>query len=528
MAEKKIKSIGLALSGGGYRAAGFHLGAMDMLGRLQLLDRVKGMSTVSGGTIAGAYYALEVSRGKRPEEIIPAVCNWLVQTDVIERALKEHPADTRKTQSRRRDLITNASEVYNQMLGGAHFGELFDNSGHLEEIIFNATEFQTGLDFRFQKAASPKAPIGNEEWNITRDAARQLRLADIVAASSCFPAGFEPLEFPADFCFGGQVPEMPDIPPNFAIMDGGIYDNQGTEALLLERKEREAYDVVLVSDTDQKPKEAIYSMPNRPKGRGLSIGLIVTLIALLGAITTGGAVNNVVTLLHSHVPWWELVIDLLPSVVAGGFFITLYWAWRKVRERIAKSYPNLAGDVRTFLFSLKAADLVDLVELRLGSLVAMTSTIFLKRIRQLGYDRLYSDPLVKDKVVANLIYGMATKKGKAELTPTKAQQELAERANQMPTTLWFDNEKEFRDVFACGQNTVVHSLLRWMERENKGSEGEVTGRLREMWKLMQEDPFRFVPKLKGGKSTGGTLEPIGVGEVQQQVTAYAGPKRDTA
>jgi hypothetical protein len=269
-------------------------------------------------------------------------------------------------------------------------------------------------------------------------------------------------------------------------------------------------------------------MPNRSKGRGPSVGLIVTLIALLGAITTGGALNNVITLIHTHVTWWELVIDLLPSVVAGGFFITLYWAWRKVRERIAKDYPNLAGDVRTFLFSLKVADLVDLVDLRLGSLVAMTSTIFLKRIRQLGYDRLYSDPTVKDKVVANLIYGMATKKGKAELPPTKAQQELAERANQMPTTLWFDNEKELRDVFACGQNTVVHSLLRWMERENKGSEGEVTGRLREMWKRLQEDPFQFVPQLKGGASTGGTLAPIGVGAVQQQVTAYAGPKRDTA
>ncbi|HEY8206711.1 MAG TPA: patatin-like phospholipase family protein, partial [Myxococcaceae bacterium] len=138
MAERKIKSIGLALSGGGYRAAGFHLGAMDMLGRLQLLDRVKGMSTVSGGTIAGAYYALEQSRGKRPEEIIPAFASWLVRTDVIDRALKEHPAATRKARSRRRDLITNASEVYNELLGGAQFGELFENSGHLDDVIFNA------------------------------------------------------------------------------------------------------------------------------------------------------------------------------------------------------------------------------------------------------------------------------------------------------------------------------------------------------------------------------------------------------
>jgi predicted acylesterase/phospholipase RssA len=49
--------IALCLSGGGYRAAAFHLGTLHMLNELGLLENVKIMSTASGGTImATAFY----------------------------------------------------------------------------------------------------------------------------------------------------------------------------------------------------------------------------------------------------------------------------------------------------------------------------------------------------------------------------------------------------------------------------------------------------------------------------------------
>jgi predicted acylesterase/phospholipase RssA len=530
VAERKIERIGLAFSGGGYRAAGFHLGVLDMLARLQLLDRVKGLSTVSGGTITGAYYALQIGRGKRPEEIIPALAGWLVRNDVIDRALKEHPAKHRHAKSRRRDLICSASEVYDGMLGGALFGEVFDHSGHLEDVIFNSTEFATGLDFRFQKVSNPAAHIGNSKWHITRDVAKQLRLADIVAASSCFPAGFEPLEFPADFVFPGETPEMPGIPPHFTIMDGGIYDNQGSEALLMAPQDRESYDVVIISDTDQREKDAIYSVPEQQGSRGINIGFLVTIIALLGALTAGGAVNNAVYLLQTQAPWWEIILSLLGSLVASIGFGALWWGWRRAKAAIAKSYPNLASDIRTYLFSLRWSDLEDFISLRAGSLIAMSSTIFLKRIRQLGYDRIQNDPALDRKTVKNLIYGLATKIGKAELPPTPEQQQIAERANQMSTTLWFDDVNQFRDVFAAGQNTVVHALLRWMERGQKKEEveGEVSSRLREMWKQLQENPFRFVPDVSGGSAgaSGGTVAALGAGVAPR--AAVAAPKRETA
>src|SRR5260370_23092103 len=50
------RTIGLALSGGGSRAIAFHLGCLRALSRLGLLDRVAILSTVSGGSVIGAYF----------------------------------------------------------------------------------------------------------------------------------------------------------------------------------------------------------------------------------------------------------------------------------------------------------------------------------------------------------------------------------------------------------------------------------------------------------------------------------------
>ena len=52
------KRIGLALSGGGFRAAGFHLGVMRELQRLGLLAKLDLISCVSGGSIAGGTLAV--------------------------------------------------------------------------------------------------------------------------------------------------------------------------------------------------------------------------------------------------------------------------------------------------------------------------------------------------------------------------------------------------------------------------------------------------------------------------------------
>src|ERR1035437_4818766 len=52
--------IGLALSGGGFRASLFHIGVLAKLAELDVLKHVEVLSCVSGGSILGAYYYLEL------------------------------------------------------------------------------------------------------------------------------------------------------------------------------------------------------------------------------------------------------------------------------------------------------------------------------------------------------------------------------------------------------------------------------------------------------------------------------------
>ena len=58
----KTRRIGLALSGGGFRAAIFHLGVIRRLEELGIMSQIRAISSVSGGSIIAAYYLCEMER----------------------------------------------------------------------------------------------------------------------------------------------------------------------------------------------------------------------------------------------------------------------------------------------------------------------------------------------------------------------------------------------------------------------------------------------------------------------------------
>jgi predicted acylesterase/phospholipase RssA len=64
-ADRKRLRIGLALSGGGFRAAIFHLGVIRRLEELGIMPRIDVISAVSGGSIISAYYLCEMERRLR-------------------------------------------------------------------------------------------------------------------------------------------------------------------------------------------------------------------------------------------------------------------------------------------------------------------------------------------------------------------------------------------------------------------------------------------------------------------------------
>jgi predicted acylesterase/phospholipase RssA len=58
--DSSRQRLGLALSGGGFRAALFHIGVLARMAELGMLRQVEVISTVSGGSIIGALYYLHV------------------------------------------------------------------------------------------------------------------------------------------------------------------------------------------------------------------------------------------------------------------------------------------------------------------------------------------------------------------------------------------------------------------------------------------------------------------------------------
>jgi hypothetical protein len=89
-----LEKIALSCSGGGYRAASFHLGTMSYLHRISykntpLLENVKMLSTVSGGTITGIVYTLHRQKGKTFEEIYHFLLEKLRTLDLLKLGIEK-------------------------------------------------------------------------------------------------------------------------------------------------------------------------------------------------------------------------------------------------------------------------------------------------------------------------------------------------------------------------------------------------------------------------------------------------------
>lgn len=232
--------ISLALSGGGTRAAGYHLGVMNYLDRLGLLTDVAIISGASGGAFVVSTYAMSQAKGWSWDHYR----NWMLERlrlgQMAQWVLQEFSVGEPRGLSGRRTIISALAENYDRhFFEGFRFGDLVDNPpGHLHEVVINATDFRSGLGFRFQR----HAPAGNAQVPIDPKLLRHARLADVMAASSCLPGAMEPFFFPEDFVWEGAeaLEDAAELRRQFSalgceaipLMDGGLYDNQGLEGLM--------------------------------------------------------------------------------------------------------------------------------------------------------------------------------------------------------------------------------------------------------------------------------------------------------
>jgi predicted acylesterase/phospholipase RssA len=498
-----LGNLALAFSGGGYRAAGFQLGVLKLLERVDLLRSVTALSTVSGGTIVGMAWVESLIHGRPFAEFVQRFGDFLKRTNVIHGALENLTSNRGEQPS----LIRSAADVYAHpsFLGEHRFAEVLDSDRlPLDEVIFNSTEFHSGVDFRFRRSSNASAVIGNGNFPLPREVAANLRLADVTAASSCFPSAFEPFLFPDHFTWPDDFPlsTVRDVLGDrfrggLPLMDGGIYDNQGVGSLMLAYAKAPEPPVLLVCDTTQ-PVGTLWAYPP-PRGRGWLtlrmvnwLGWIVFLLSVfsvVGLLVSAWRNRGYISLHHMLLHW--TAVYLLPLATSLAVAIGMLWLRRQFKAVQAMLKKDVQiGDAWNDLEGLTVAELVTLIQLRVSSVVALTASIFMKRVRGLIYQALFADDRYKNRRIANLIYSLTLGSRLFDrypwLRPGARLRELADRASEVGTALWMTDATQLDLLVSTGEATTCFSLLKYIlelpaDRQQDPAVAAVFQRLREVW-----------------------------------------------
>jgi predicted acylesterase/phospholipase RssA len=297
-----IGKIGLALSGGGFRAALFHIGTLARLAELDVLRHVEVISGVSGGSIIGAHYYLEVRellKSKTDAEITKKDYIDLVariekeflagvQSNIRVRVAAAFTTNLKMIFSSKYSRTKRAGELYEEKIfsrvddkegqdprwlnelnifpngEGPNFAPKLHNwkrSAKAPVLVLNAATLNTGHTWQFTTTWMGEPPSSIDIEVDTNDQLRRMyyreapaehqriRLGHAVAASACVPGLFEPLS-------------LENLYPDRVVrlVDGGVCDNQGMSSLL-----EQNCTVILVSDgSGQMTSEKIPS--NGPLG----------------------------------------------------------------------------------------------------------------------------------------------------------------------------------------------------------------------------------------------------------------------
>lgn len=250
---KDGKKIGLALSGGGYRAAAYHIGTLRALKRLGILEKVDVISSVSGGSITAAYYALHKDDFEEFEKsfiaklrkgvldtsilrlvylgiflfllvvatilflilcpwcwcwkILVAICSWItIIIGIVWVFLK--------WQFGILPLNRLIMEEYDKYF---FEGKTLTDLPNKPVLTINATEITNNRIFSFSQTKVSGGKFKEELFK-----KEKIPLSFAVMASSAFPVGIDPVVFPSEY----MTEERSEANKPYLI-DGGVYDNQG-------------------------------------------------------------------------------------------------------------------------------------------------------------------------------------------------------------------------------------------------------------------------------------------------------------
>jgi NTE family protein len=234
--HKIPNSAGLSLSGGGFRATLFHLGAIRRLNEFGILPRITTLSSVSGGSILNGFLAsrlpgplssgiadFENTASKPVREFCSLdIRRWL--------ALKAVVPGTHNSEGL-------AKQYDEHLTNGKKLVEIPDSPVH----TFCTTDLAYGVNWMFKKKQCGDYQAGFQ------DTPREWAVSTAVAASSCFPPVFKPMNLNLDpkKLTEGKITSSPQRDKcirDITFSDGGVYDNLGLEPIWKD------HEIVLCSD----------------------------------------------------------------------------------------------------------------------------------------------------------------------------------------------------------------------------------------------------------------------------------------
>lgn len=286
--SRREEGIALCLSGGGFRASLFHLGALRQLHEVGILQRVTAISSVSGGSIFSAFLATRLHQLGR--SLSQGFADWQAEVAEPFRAFCSRDFRTLPILVHALwnwvwpdPLLRHLERRYRRRLTDLRLRDLPE----APQFILCATDLTFGVNWEFTRTGAGSYRAGY------LDAAAEWPLARAVAASACFPPLFGPMTIAAK-----RRPVQ--------LSDGGVYDNMGLEPVWKD------WTHVLISDCGA-PFE--FRTDTSPLRRLLRYTAVITSQTRALRLRSFFSDTNAG---RYHGAYWSLASGVTPSAAAAG------------------------------------------------------------------------------------------------------------------------------------------------------------------------------------------------------------------
>lgn len=247
-----MQRLGLALSGGGFRATLYHLGVVRFLRDADALQNVTDIASVSGGSVLAAHLVLNWERYNGDDKSFAEAADEIikfVRFDLRNHIVRRLPLQSPLRLLAKLPFLDRRRFTANAILERYYREHLYDDRCLYElpeqpMLHILTTNVSTGAMTAFNREGVFIQERGDTQPPKFQHISGTLAsITRVVGASSAFPGLFPPVEINA----ADLGVREGQFPTEF-FTDGGVYDNLGLRAFLWLKQRDVTFDHILVSD----------------------------------------------------------------------------------------------------------------------------------------------------------------------------------------------------------------------------------------------------------------------------------------